>query len=181
MSEDFRTLYCDPGEDFGFCWGRGFKLLGGGIEKMWPTAHEVWNALSDPGHSLFDGDSPLLRKHVKPEDNTGPFKRIVCEDFRIYPNKAKALAWNPVRTARVIGALTFMAQHFEIELVFQPASIKKTAEAAGAEELFVHPTYENRHQNDAIMHYVYYTNTAMRGLIIDVPNQGVQEGENRAR
>lgn len=178
-AEDFRTLYCDPGEDFGFCWAKGFKLLGAGIEKMWPFAHEVWAALDDPGSSVLDGNTPLLRKGITADENTGPFKRIVVEDFRIYPNKYRALIWNPVRTARVIGALTFMAQHFEIELVFQPASIKSHAMAAGAGELFYHPLHENRHSNDAIMHYTFYTNTAMRGIEVDVPNQGVEPGENR--
>jgi hypothetical protein len=180
VTEDFRTLYCDPGEDFGFCWGKGFKLLGGGIEKMWPITHEVFNALDDPGTTIFDGASPLLRAGITAEDNSGPFKRIVCEDFRIYPNKYRSLIWNPVRTARVIGALTFFAQKFDLELVFQPASIKSTAEAAGAEELFYHPLHENRHVNDAIMHFFFYTNGTMRNIEIPVPNQGVEPGENRA-
>jgi hypothetical protein len=175
MIEDFRTLYCDPGEDFGWCVGKGMKLLAGGIEKMWPTADEIWASLQGDGSPMLDGDTPHLRNGVSPEDNSGPIKRVVCEDFRIYPWAAKELSWNPVRTARVIGAITFMCRVHNIELVFQPAAIKQAAQNAGAEELYYHPLYPNRHVNDAIQHFVFYTQTTMRGIKLAIPNQGVQE------
>ena len=44
-----------------------------------------------------------------------------------------------------------------VSLVLQPAAIKKSAIAAGAEELFMTPLHENRHANDAIMHGIFFT------------------------
>lgn len=166
MSEDFRTLYCDPGEDFGWAVGRHTRLLAGGTEKMWVTADEMWEALSnpsDPHASIFNGDA-YARDGVTAEDNTGPIGRVVCEDWRLYPEKLKFLKWDQCRTARVIGAITFLCRHFEIPLVLQPAAIKKAAQAAGAEELYYKPLKENRHQNDAIQHFVFYTQTELLGL-----------------
>jgi hypothetical protein len=48
--------------------------------------------------------------------------------------------------------------------VLQPAAIKKQAQAAGAEELYWRPLRENRHQNDAVQHFVFYTQTELMGL-----------------
>lgn len=171
MSEDIRTLYCDPGEDFGWCIGRHTKLLGAGTEKMWPMADEVWAALnnpSDPSASILNGDT-FTREGIAEDENLGPIGRIVCEDFRIYPWKIKDLKFDRVRTARVIGALTFMARVMDIPLVLQGANIKAAAQAAGAEELYYRPLRENRHQNDAIQHFVFFTNVELLGLPLPIP------------
>jgi hypothetical protein len=164
VSEDFRTLYVDPGEDTGWCVGRGFKLLAAGTEKMWPFADEVWAELNGNGSIISD---PLFgRSGVDEEELAGPVGRIVCEDFRLYPWKVKEMSWDRVRTARLIGALTFMARVKQIPFVLQPAAIKPYAVAAGAEEFYYQPLHENRHQNDAIQHYVYFINTELRGVKI---------------
>jgi hypothetical protein len=170
MAEDFRTLYCDPGEDFGFAFGKDITLLAGGTEKMWTVVHNVWDVLQNPGNEFnpLNGDT-YIREDIDPELMKLPIERIVCEDFRIYPWKCKELAWDRVRTARAIGALTFMAQHFDIPMILQGAKIKPAAVAAGAEELYWKPLHENRHQNDAVQHFVYYTYTTMLGLVLEVP------------
>lgn len=174
-NETFRTLYCDPGEDFGWAIGRGAKLLAAGTEKMWTMADDVWAALNDPNNPdiALNGDD-FVRVGCEGE-NVGPIGRIVYEDFRIYPWKAKALAWNQVRTARVIGALTFMGRLHGIPTYPQPASIKNAAQAAGAEELYYRPLKENRHQNDAIQHFVFFMMTQMLGMKIDVPGFSGEE------
>jgi hypothetical protein len=161
--EDFRTLYVDPGEDTGWALSKGELLLGAGTEKMWFFADDVWAALHDGG-PLAEGGTVWLRPGIKDEDNSGPIGRIVCEDFRIYPWKAKELAWDQVRTARLIGALTFMARLHKIPLVLQGAKIKDRAVKGGSEQFFYRPLHENRHQNDAIMHYTFFTQTELRGL-----------------
>jgi hypothetical protein len=176
IDEPFRTLFCDPGEDFGWCMGRGTKLIAGGTEKMWTFADDIWDALIENDGWLIDPIAGgCLRDEASDEENRPPEEckigRVVCEDFRIYPNKYRELAWNPVRTARVIGAITIICHRVEIPLIFQPAAIKKAAMAAGAEELFWHPTHENRHQNDAAMHYVYYTCTELLGLHMPVKTE----------
>lgn len=158
--EKVKTLYVDPGEDTGWCIGNGPKLLAAGTEKMWPFADYVWAALSSGGSEgpLGGGSEALAfsRQGIGPKALEPPIGRIVCEDFRIYPNKAKALSWDPVRTARLIGALTMMARVFDLPFFLQPAAIKPEALALGAEEYYYHPLHENRHQNDAIQHFVYF-------------------------
>lgn len=176
--ETFRTLYCDPGEDFGWCIGRDTKLLLAGTEKMWTFADDAWDALnnpSDPSNPLNSVE--LARTGVTQEECLGPIGRVVCEDWRLYPEKLKHLAWDRCRTARVIGALTFMARQKQIPFVLQPAAIKKAAVAAGAEELFYRPLRENRHANDALMHFCFYTSTELMGLNMPV-NAMTEEDSN---
>lgn len=169
--ETFRTLYCDPGEDFGWCIGRDTTLLAGGTEKMWTMTDHIQRVLDDPFDTYAYINSPSnLRNGVPAKENVGPIGRVVCEDFRIYPWKAKELAWDRVRTARAIGAITHMCRQHDIPLVLQGANIKAAAQAAGAEELYWKPLHENRHQNDAVQHYVWYTNTEMLNLPLTLPD-----------
>jgi hypothetical protein len=173
--DDFVTFYGDPGETFGWALGLDTKLLGGGMTPMWSMADDLWGKLNNPYVENDLTDPGLLRKDVDPDVLLLPIKRVVLEDFRIYPWKLKALKFDPVRTARIIGAITFMCRLLSIELVFQPAAIKDAAQKAGAEELYIRPLHENRHHNDAVQHFVFYTHTEMRGHKLIVPNQGVQE------
>ena len=83
------------------------------------------------------------------------------------------MAWDQCRTARLIGALSFMARLHDIPFILQPASIKDAAKAAGAEELYYKPVTENRHQNDAIQHFVFYTNSVLMDLNLSARNNGV--------
>jgi hypothetical protein len=164
VTEDFLTLYVDPGETTGWALGHGMKLLGGDQhDSMWDFADEVWEALEDNVASGYFGDPGYLRDAADEPLLKLPLGRIVCEDFRLYPEvmQTGALNWNPVRTARVIGALTFTARRHSIPFITQPASIKKAAQAAGAEELYAVPTHDNRHHNDAIQHYVFFTQTEL--------------------
>jgi hypothetical protein len=192
VDEKFLTLYCDPGEDFGWCMGKGCALLAAGTEKMWTMADYIWQKINDPR-----GDeaqvAPLVqnvlvnplsvggwcRTGVDPELMKLPIGRIVCEDFRIYPWEAESLAFDQVRTARVIGAITFMCRLHSIPLIFQGANIKAAAQAAGAEEFYYRPLKENRHQNDAIQHYVFYTNVELMGVALPVPDSVRVETHDR--
>lgn len=172
-TEPFRTLYCDPGEDFGWALGKGLVLLAGGTEKMWPMADEIYRALEDPRVGMLAaGSIPDLRNGVDPALNSGPIGRIVCEDWRLYPTHLQKLKWDRCRTARVIGGITMLCRIYSIELVLQPAAIKPAAVAAGAEELYYRPLKENRHANDAIQHFTYFTQTEMLGTRLVVTNTG---------
>lgn len=173
--EKFRTLYLDPGEDFGWCVGRDTKLLAAGTTKMWEMADDVWDALNNPNDPSNPLNSPdFARNGVADAELLGPIHRIVCENWRIYPWEAHkgSLDWDECRTARVIGALTFMARLKGIPFVTQGANIKEAAKAAGAEELYYRPLKENRHQNDAIQHFVFFTNVELMGLVL--PTRGAQ-------
>jgi hypothetical protein len=81
---------------------------------------------------------------------------LVVEDWKLYPWMLDKLAWDACRTARAIGALELIARQNGIPIILQGADIKDAAQAAGAEELYVSPVYENRHANDSIQHGVFY-------------------------
>ena len=173
-TEDFRTLYCDPGEDFGWAVACGFVLLARGTEKMWETVDNIGDDVEGSPSMFNDADSAYAYDGRDASLYKLPIRRIVCEDFRIYPWKIKALKFNPVRTARAIGAITYICRRNGIEFVLQPAAIKDAAQKAGADELYDFPLKENRHSNDALQHFTYYTQSVLRGANIPVPNEGVQ-------
>ncbi len=186
VTEPFLTLYCDPGEDFGWALGKGTKLLARGTAKMWTFADMIWEKLEDPRGDAAQVDpsfpdlNPLSSlEYAYPdttlEDVQLPVERIVCEDFRIYPWLAKELAFDQVRTARVIGAITFMCRQKRIPLVLQGANIKSAAVAAGAEELYDRPLKENRHSNDALQHFCFFTNVELMGVKLPVPDSVTKE------
>lgn len=133
------NLTVDPGETTGWAlWDADWNLLDGGQTPLWEFIDD-----------LYDG---LIHRD-------GPFeavRRVVAEDWAIYPWEAQNLAWDKCRTARGIGAIELICRKAGIELVLQPAKIKETAVAAGAEDLYVSPRHPNRHQNDAIQHGVYF-------------------------
>jgi len=163
--EDFLTLYVDPGEATGWAAARGQLLLSAGTEKMWDFADDVYGAVIEGvgGHGNTIYNPGWLRDEAYEEHLSLPVGRIVCEDFLLYPWElaAHGMDWNPVRTARLIGALTLIARVADIPFVLQGAKIKRQAEAAGAEAFFYRPLHENRHQNDAIRHYSYFTHTEL--------------------
>lgn len=166
VNEDFRTIYCDPGEDFGWALGKGKKLLAGGTDKLWIVLDDISAALKDPSLGMFaEGGIPDLREGVDPAENTGRIGRIVSEDWALYPDKLRFMKWDRCRTARGIGAMTMLTRDHMIPMVLQPAAIKKDALLAGAEQLFYKPLRPNRHANDAIQHFVYFVQVEMMKLM----------------
>jgi len=188
MVEKFLTLYLDPGEDFGWALANGTRLLAAGTEKMWDVADDIYAVLSNPSDpDVMFREKGRLRAGVKLKEVMLRVGRIVCEDWRLYPKKLKFLKWDMCRTARVIGAITWFCRHFAIEFVLQPASIKEAAQSAGAEEFYYHPLRPNRHQNDAIQHFVFFINTVLlsamdieeRYATLGIPNQQQVGGDEK--
>jgi hypothetical protein len=170
MKDDARWLCVDPGEETGWSVWKGEKLLGGGQTKLWPFGHDVYDAIHDNVGPLAEGEETLLRPGVSADENTGPIELIVCEKFALYPWAAKDLAFDEFRTSQLIGALTFICTLHQVELHKQPASIKERALAGGAKEFFVRPLHENRHQNDSIMHGVFYYQVEVKGVNLKLPD-----------
>lgn len=187
--EGKRWLCVDPGETTGWSVWKGDRLLGGGQTPLWEFGHGVWDTLQAQSSAQFvsslDGIARLEREGLvgagqqpwldpgtaaQADENTGPIELIVCEKFALYPWEAKNLAFDEFRTVQLIGALTFMATLFDIEMHKQPASIKERALAGGAKEFFTHPLYENRHQNDSIMHGLFYVQVECRGTNLGAPD-----------
>lgn len=140
-------LCVDPGETTGWSIWRDKELLVAGQTALWDfiDAVDAW---------LTEGDVP----EVLDLDETamGKLHALVVEDWSLYPWMLEKLAWDKCRTARGIGALELLARQHGIPLHLQGADIKDAAKAAGAEELYLTPAYENRHANDSIQHGTFY-------------------------
>ncbi len=135
-------LAVDPGEETGWALSEGTELIDAGQTPLREFLDSVWDSRAEP-----------QRTHAGP---FYPLGAIVCEDWKLYEWKLQEMAWDECRTARGIGALEFIARVNNFPIILQPAAIKEAAIAAGAEEEFSRPLKENRHQNDAKMHRVFY-------------------------
>lgn len=155
-----RWVCIDPGEDTGFSIWEDKKLILGGTVKLWDVADLVGRWLGiEPLSPKLAEDYEFLFDELDGYE----CERLVVEDFRIYPWEAKNLAWDQVRTARLIGALTWQARLVEVPFILQPAAIKEDAVKAGAEHFFYSPLHENRHINDSIMHGWFYVQAVLHG------------------
>lgn len=172
MPDNYRMLCVDPGEMTGWSVWKDDKLLGGGQTPLWQFAHDVYNYFHDRVGPLEEHEDQLLHPGVKAEENEGPIGLMVVEKFALYPDKASSLAWDEFRTVQLIGALHFFAQVFNVRIHKQGALIKKRALAGGAEELFIRPVHENRHQNDSIMHGFFYRQVEVKGINLKLPDKG---------
>lgn len=140
----------DPGETTGYSIWQGKKLIWADQMPMWEHADAIYKWAATGDYSAL-GDFEL--------EGDGRLTAIVCEQWQLYPWELQNLAWDECRTARLIGAMTLTCRQFGIKLIFQGADIKKGAQAAGAESLYLEPVHENRHANDSIQHGVFYLAT----------------------
>jgi hypothetical protein len=159
-----RWLTFDPGEDCGCAVWEDNKLIFGDTLKMEVVDLMLHYALVQP-----EGLDVFLERYPECEDFVAQIKgrkivRIVMEDWRLYPwvmytpdgRASHALDFDQCRTARLIGAITHVARIYGIPVHLQGADIKETAVSAGAENFYYKPLHENRHQNDAIQHGVFW-------------------------
>lgn len=145
-------LCVDPGETTGFSlWDQDGNLV-------WADQLPMWNFIDAVYQWATDGVVPreLMENSEHIDHDLGA---ILCEEWQLYPWELQNLAWDKCRTARAIGALTLICRRFGKNLIFQGADIKKGAQAAGAEALYLEPVHENRHANDSIQHGVFYLAT----------------------
>lgn len=159
-----RWVTCDPGEDCGLSIWEDDKLILGYTLKM-GTVDRLFYVLLERPEDIDDFliDYPECEEVVN-ELRGRKIVRVVCEDWRLYPwvmytpdgRASHALDFDQCRTARLIGALTIVASMNGIPFQLQGADIKETAVAGGAENFYYKPLHENRHQNDAIQHGVFW-------------------------
>jgi hypothetical protein len=148
----------DPGESCGYAvWERDRKVGAGTVE--------LWEFVFALGHELVRDE---VKAFTPPSEPLTALLRgwelLVMEDWALYPWTAQALSWDRQDTVRGIGALQFIARALGRPYVLQGASIKDAAKAATAETLFDRPLHDNRHQNDATMHGVYYLAQCGKGV-----------------
>jgi len=84
---------------------------------------------------------------------------VVVEEFRLYPWTAKSLGWDSMRPSQIIGAIKAWVSRcgHEVELVEQPASVRKPAQAH-TRKMEKSPMFRGKpHARDALRHAVWYT------------------------
>jgi hypothetical protein len=159
-----RWITVDPGEDTGLAVWEGTDLIFGATIKMGDVPLMLHYVLLEP-EKLDD----FLDRYPECVDfaeqiRDRPIERIVCEDWKLYPwvmytpdgRASHALDFDQCRTARLIGKIEHLAIIAGVSFHLQGADIKETAESGGAENLYYKPLHENRHQNDAIQHGVFW-------------------------
>lgn len=152
-------LCIDPGETTGWSLWKDGDLIEADQTPMWEFIDKVYATLQGPSSAAVARPDCGHVGLFTPEGEPVKLEALVVEDWQLYPWELQNLAWDKCRTARAIGALTLLCRLYGIKLVFQGADIKKGAQAAGAEALYLEPVHENRHANDSIQHGVFYLAT----------------------
>jgi hypothetical protein len=159
-----RWITVDPGEDCGLSIWEDNKLILGWTMKMGDVGPMLHYLLVQPDRlDWFLEKFPEAEEFIE-QTRDYEIERVVCEDWKLYPwvmytpdgRATHALDFDQCRTARLIGAIDLCCRTAGIPLYLQGADIKETAVAAGAENLYYKPLHENRHQNDAIQHGVFW-------------------------
>lgn len=133
-----RVLALDPGNHTGWCYRQeDGKLLGGTL----PEDHM---------------DVMQLIIKLLPEV-------VVFESFKLYPSKARSLAWNSFYPCEVIGVIKLMCSCYNIPTVEQAPSIKKYAgsfqddfQELATREKEKDKHWLTEHVKDAYQHLRYY-------------------------
>ncbi len=79
---------------------------------------------------------------------------LVCEEFKLYPDKMASLAWSTLGTVEVIGVLRERCRREKVEFVTQPAAIKNPTMAKAKRLGMKAP--RGGHVTDAWAHGLFY-------------------------
>lgn len=81
---------------------------------------------------------------------------IVIEQFNLYPWKAKSLSWSDMTPSQVIGAVKAWCVDKNVQLVEQPAAMRKQGRLY-SQQLERSPLFKARpHAKDALRHAIWY-------------------------
>lgn len=154
LSEPIRVLAVDPGEKVG--WARATVAPDGS-----------WS-------DLRHGITPLRDMALAIHKQAGEYDVIVFEDWRLYPQIAKAMVGNTFPSVQFIGMVKLAAWVAGTKLVTQGAKVKETADKAMKAinpELYATVTksvaHDSGHDQDALRHLWYYVwrNTTLGGTV----------------
>jgi hypothetical protein len=147
---DLRTLAVDPGDKHV---GTTLGLIDGG-DPNGVRALQSWTF-----------SQPVFISVLEDMLAAGTIDLIVCEDFVLYPWKAREQGYGQFATVKLIGVIQYLAQKYGIPVVLQGANIKKMAIAVGRGRHF--PAIrlrsgredfpgKNQHERDSVAHLVWY-------------------------
>lgn len=145
------TLAVDPGESVGITVRYEERPVRSG-----QSYYEYFGAVTLPYDSAHDFFIKWLRdfsrrKNAKP----GEVPLLIIEEYRVYPDKAKAHIGKTIPTAECIGGFKLIARKSGCRVVEQPAGIKDTM-AAILKGRGVKTIGGSRHSMDAELHMWYY-------------------------
>jgi hypothetical protein len=90
---------------------------------------------------------------------------IVCEDFVLYPWKAREQGYGQFATVKLIGVIQYLARKYDIPVVLQGANVKKMTVAVARGRQFPLKKLRsgredfpgsNQHERDSVAHLVWY-------------------------
>lgn len=126
-----KILTLDPGNSTGWCF-KGDKLIGGTL----PEDHNM---------------VALLILELEPDV-------VVYESFKLYPGKAKSLAWNSFYPCEVIGVIKYVSSLIGAKLISQDPYVKKYAGGFDDDwhnEMVIEGKI-TEHVKDAYLHLKYF-------------------------
>lgn len=134
VSERVKILGVDPGNT------TGLAMIEVVEKKIVPIVFEESKDTTTLSYSELIGQADVL----------------VIEDWKTRPKKAKqgAFDWDPMITARIIGALEVQAGMLKIPVVLQQASNKPVG--YGLSNQVYKPGKRGTHKQDALAHAVFY-------------------------
>jgi hypothetical protein len=81
--------------------------------------------------------------------------KCVCEGYKLYPNKIRSQIYSDLETPRVIGRIENWAEIKKVELIMQPATVKKTGYLWIGKKPLPKSDPKN-HQLDAHVHFMFW-------------------------
>lgn len=133
-----KLLAIDPGETVGWALFEQAELSGTGEVRIDIDSSGSMNIL--PLHRIIKVLNPDL---------------VVIEDYRVYAHKANAHTWNALYTPKLIGALQYMCQLWNIPYVMQMASSKQFCTDSKL-KIWGYYKKASKHSMDAVRHGCYY-------------------------
>lgn len=91
---------------------------------------------------------------------------VICEEFRLYPWKMKEQGFSQFKTIELIGVIKHICTKRHIDLIEQPANIKKPTDGilTTLSKNAVFPSHRHGgHARDAELHGWYYFRNYLRG------------------
>lgn len=151
-----RVLALDPGDRVG--WARADVAEDG----TWTDLRHGITPLREMAFAIDEA----LDTHSHPDypDDCCQYDVVVCEDWRLYPDKAKDFIGSTFPSVQFVGMVRLCVWQSSAKLVMQGANTKKTADKAMKvcmPDLYAKVTtpraHDDAHDMDALRHLFFWT------------------------
>lgn len=109
-------------------------------------------------HEIAAGNDAIyqIQSAITRRIEAGSTVHLVIEEFRLYPNKAGAQSWSPMKTAEMIGALKWIAHITGTPVFMQGAAIKNVIRRQCKARGIKVRSGVSDHADDAVLHMWYH-------------------------